>query len=67
MTQEKLTQWQDAARNPCAAELGFRPGSPREARVGGKIWVDLDCKLVHLGQHLFGGELAESLRVQGRW
>jgi len=25
------------------------------------------CKLVHLGQHLFGGELAESLRVQGRW
>jgi hypothetical protein len=35
--------------------------------MGGKIWVDLDCKLVHLGQHLFGGELAESLRVQGRW
>jgi hypothetical protein len=35
--------------------------------MGGKIWVDLDCKLMHLGQHLFGGDLAESLRVQGRW
>ncbi len=21
--------------------------------MGGKIWVDLDCKLMHLGQHLF--------------
>src|SRR6266545_3545471 len=35
--------------------------------MGGKVWVDLDCKLMHLGQHLFGGDLAESLRVQGRW
>ena len=35
--------------------------------MGGKIWVDLDCKLMHLGQHLFGGDLAESLRAQGRW
>ena len=35
--------------------------------MGGKIWVDLNCKLMHLGQHLFGGDLAESLRVQGRW
>jgi hypothetical protein len=35
--------------------------------TGGKIWVDLDCKLMHLGQHLFGGDLAESLRAQGRW
>ncbi len=35
--------------------------------MGGKIWVDLNCKLMHMGQHLFGGDLAESLRVQGRW
>jgi hypothetical protein len=35
--------------------------------MDGKIWVDLDCKLMHLGQHLFRGDLAESLRVQGRW
>ena len=35
--------------------------------IGGKIWVDLDCKLGHLGQHMFRGDLAESLRVQGRW
>jgi hypothetical protein len=35
--------------------------------MGGKIWVDLNCKLMHLGQHLFSGDLAESLRVQGRW
>jgi hypothetical protein len=27
--------------------------------MGGKIWVDLDCKLMHFGQHLFGGDLAE--------
>ena len=40
---------------------------PAMARHGGKIWVDLDCKLMHLGQHLFGGDLAESLRAQGRW
>jgi hypothetical protein len=35
--------------------------------MGGKIWVDLDCNLMHLGQHMFRGNLAESLRVQGRW
>ena len=35
--------------------------------IGGKIWVDLQCKLMHLGQHNFRGDLAESLRVQGRW
>jgi hypothetical protein len=35
--------------------------------MDGKIWVDLDCKLMHLGQHMFSGNLAESLRVQGRW
>jgi hypothetical protein len=35
--------------------------------MGGKIWVDLDCKLMHLGQHMFSGDLPESLRVQGRW
>jgi hypothetical protein len=35
--------------------------------IGGKIWVDLHCKLMHLGQHNFRGDLAESLRLQGRW
>ena len=35
--------------------------------IGGKIWVDPQCKLMHLGQHNFRGDLAESLRVQGRW
>jgi hypothetical protein len=35
--------------------------------IGGKIFVDLECKLNHLGQHMFRGDLAESLRVQGRW
>jgi hypothetical protein len=35
--------------------------------IGGKVWVDLECKLMHLGQHLFRGDLAESLRMQGRW
>jgi hypothetical protein len=35
--------------------------------IGGKVYVDLQCKLSHLGQHLFGGNLAESLRLQGRW
>jgi hypothetical protein len=35
--------------------------------IGGKVFVDLECKLMHLGQHMFRGDLAESLRVQGRW
>jgi hypothetical protein len=35
--------------------------------IGGKVFVDPQCKLMHLGQHLFAGDLAESLRVQGRW
>ena len=24
--------------------------------IGGKVWVDLQCKLQHLGQHNFGGD-----------
>ncbi|MET3907340.1 hypothetical protein ABID59_001671 [Bradyrhizobium sp. S3.3.6] len=35
--------------------------------IGGKIWVDLQCKLLHLGQHNFRGDLEASLRLQGRW
>ncbi len=35
--------------------------------MGGKVWVDTLCKLVHLGQHNYRGNLAESLRLQGRW
>jgi hypothetical protein len=31
------------------------------------VWVDLDCKLMHLGQHNYAGDLSESLRRQGRW
>jgi hypothetical protein len=32
--------------------------------IGGKIRVDLQCKLLHLGQHNFRGDPAESLRLQ---
>jgi hypothetical protein len=35
--------------------------------IGGKIWVDMQCKLPHLGRYNFRGDLAESLRLQGRW
>ena len=35
--------------------------------IGGKVWVDLQSKLLHLGQHNFGGDLAESLKLQNRW
>ena len=35
--------------------------------IGGKVFVDLECKLNHLGQHMYRGDLAESLRAQGRW
>jgi hypothetical protein len=35
--------------------------------MGGKVFVDPQCRLGHLGQHLFQGDLAESLRLQGRW
>jgi hypothetical protein len=35
--------------------------------IGGKVWVDLDCRLGHLGQHMFNGNLYESLKAQGRW
>ena len=34
--------------------------------VGGKVFVDSHCKLGHLGQRV-PRDLAESLRVQGRW
>jgi len=35
--------------------------------IGGKVYVDLDCKLGHLGQHMFKGNLHESLKARGRW
>ncbi len=35
--------------------------------MDGKIWVDTQCKLGHLGQYMYQGDLGESLRVQGRW
>ncbi len=33
--------------------------------IGGKVHADLDSRLTHLGQHLFRGNLAESLRARG--
>ncbi|MDQ0395837.1 hypothetical protein [Labrys monachus] len=35
--------------------------------MGGKVWADSTSKLMHLGQHNFAGNLAESLQAQGRW
>jgi hypothetical protein len=35
--------------------------------IGGTVFADLQCKLGHLGQHMYHGNLAESLRLQGRW
>lgn len=35
--------------------------------IGGKIWVDVDCRLGHLGQHLYEGNLFETMTRQGRW
>jgi hypothetical protein len=33
--------------------------------MGGKVFADLDSRLVHLGQYLFQGNLAQSLRARG--
>jgi hypothetical protein len=35
--------------------------------IGGKVSVDVDCRLGHLGQFIFEGNLYDSLRAQGRW
>ena len=35
--------------------------------MGGKVYVDIHIKLMHLGQYNYRGNLAESLRLQGRW
>ena len=35
--------------------------------MGGKVYVDLNSKLQHAGQHLYRGDLIESLKVQDRW
>jgi hypothetical protein len=32
--------------------------------IGGKVYADLRCDLGHLGQHLFRGNLAESVRLR---
>lgn len=34
--------------------------------IGGKVHADLDSRLLHLGQHLFRGDLAASLRASGK-
>ena len=38
----------------------------RWRQMGGQIWCDLHSKLDHLGQHLYKGDLAAGLTVQGR-
>jgi hypothetical protein len=35
--------------------------------MGGKVFADLECKLGHLGQYMFQGDLEQSLRAQNRW
>ena len=35
--------------------------------IGGKVFVDVDTPLQHLGQMAYHGNLFESLRAQGRW
>jgi hypothetical protein len=35
--------------------------------MGGKVWVDADTTLQHLGQINYSGNLFDSLRAQGRW
>lgn len=35
--------------------------------MDGKIWVDSQSKLMHLGQHMFRGDLRASLEAQDRW
>jgi hypothetical protein len=35
--------------------------------IGGKVYVDLNSRLQHAGQHLYRGDLIESLKLQDRW
>jgi hypothetical protein len=35
--------------------------------IGGKVWVDPQCKSLHLGQHNLRDNLSDSLRLQNRW
>jgi hypothetical protein len=35
--------------------------------MGGKVYVDVDTPLQHLGQMAYSGNLFQSLRAQGRW
>jgi hypothetical protein len=35
--------------------------------IGGKVHVDLNSKLHHLGQHMYKGDFTESMKLQGRW
>ena len=34
--------------------------------MGGKVWCDMHSQLHHLGQHMYRGDLAASLKAQGR-
>ena len=35
--------------------------------MSGKVYVDVDTPLEHLGQMAYHGNLFENLRAQGRW
>jgi hypothetical protein len=35
--------------------------------MGGKVWVDVDAPLQHLGQMNYSGNLYDSLRAKGQW
>ena len=53
----------------CALLTFVEAGAPvrRWIDVGGKVWFDLQYKLMHLGQHNFRDDLAESPWLQNRW
>ena len=35
--------------------------------MGGRIFVDTECRLQHLGQHMYSGNIAENLKERGLW
>ena len=70
--------WQSQMKQPFQgiAAAVATAGAPLPSAPGKFTWqfrgstlpgVDLQCKLLHLGQHNFRGDLAESLKLQNRW
>lgn len=35
--------------------------------IGGKVWIDSQSKLQHLGQYNYVGDVETSLKQQGHW